>query len=65
MPKFGEDLKNITIAVGREAVFICNVEGLATYKVFFITYILEDRHEVTVTLKHIINEIIVNLPLLN
>lgn len=55
MPKFGEDLKNITIAVGREAVFICNVEGLATYKVFFITYILEDRHEVTVTLKHIIN----------
>lgn len=24
--------------VGREAIFICNVEGLATYKVFKINY---------------------------
>jgi len=33
MPKFGEDLNNVTVPVGREAIFICNVEGLATYKV--------------------------------
>lgn len=35
MPKFGEDLNNVTVPVGREAIFICNVEGLATYKVLF------------------------------
>lgn len=33
MPKFGEDLNNVTAPVGREAIFICNVEGLATFKV--------------------------------
>jgi len=33
MPKFGEDLNNVTVPVGREAIFVCNVEGLATYKV--------------------------------
>jgi len=33
IPKFGEDLNNVTVPVGREAIFICNVEGLATYKV--------------------------------
>lgn len=33
MPKFGEDLNNVTVPVGREAKFVCNVEGLATYKV--------------------------------
>lgn len=36
MPKFGEDLNNVTAPVGREAIFICNVEGLATYKVYYI-----------------------------
>jgi len=38
MPKFGEDLNNVTVPVGREAIFICNVEGLATYKVTKSTY---------------------------
>jgi len=33
MPKFGEDLNNVTVPVGREAIFMSNVEGLATYKV--------------------------------
>lgn len=36
MPKFGEDLNNLTVPVGREAIFICNIENLATYKVFII-----------------------------
>lgn len=36
MPKFGEHLNNVTASVGREAIFICNVEGLATYKVLFL-----------------------------
>lgn len=40
MPKFGEDLNNVTVPVGREAVFICNVEGLATYKVLNLFDIL-------------------------
>lgn len=37
MPKFGEDLNNVTVPVGREAIFVCNVEGLATYKVKLFT----------------------------
>ena len=40
MPKFGEDLNNVTVPVGREAIFVCNVEGLATYKVLNLLNIL-------------------------
>lgn len=40
MPKFGEDLNNVTVPVGREAIFICNVEGLATYKVLNLANVL-------------------------
>jgi len=40
MPKFGEDLNNVTVPVGREAIFICNVEGLATYKVLNLVNVL-------------------------
>lgn len=32
-PKFGERLQNITIPVGREALLICVVDNLQTYKV--------------------------------
>lgn len=33
LPKFGERLQNITIPVGREALLICVVDNLQTYKV--------------------------------
>jgi len=40
MPKFGEDLNNVTVPVGREAIFVCNVEGLATYKVLNLVNVI-------------------------
>lgn len=33
LPKFGERLQNMTIPVGREALLICVVDNLQTYKV--------------------------------
>jgi hypothetical protein len=33
LPKFGKPLNNLTISVGREAVFACIVENLGPYKV--------------------------------
>lgn len=33
LPKFGERLQNITVPVGRDAVLICVVDNLQTYKV--------------------------------
>lgn len=41
LPKFGERLQNITVPVGRDAVLICVVDNLQTYKVqisFFFLY---------------------------
>lgn len=38
LPKFGEPLQNITIAVGREALLICVVDNLQTYKVIEIIW---------------------------
>lgn len=35
LPKFGERLQNITVPVGRDAVLICVVDNLQTYKVNF------------------------------
>lgn len=32
-PKFGEPIQNVTISVGRDAVFACVVDNLQTYKV--------------------------------
>lgn len=34
LPKFVEPLQNVTIPVGREAVFSCSIENLQTYKVY-------------------------------
>lgn len=33
LPKFVEPLQNVTIPIGREAVFSCSIENLQTYKV--------------------------------
>lgn len=33
LPKFGERLQNITVPVGRDALLICVVDNLQTYKV--------------------------------
>ncbi|KAF0748855.1 Uncharacterized protein FWK35_00037732, partial [Aphis craccivora] len=60
MPKFGEDLNNVTVPVGREAIFICNVEGLATYKVAWLrvdtqtiltihSHVITKNHRIAVT----------------
>ncbi|XP_031337228.1 lachesin-like [Photinus pyralis] len=35
-PKFGEPIKNVTVPVGREAIFTCVVEDLGTYKVAWL-----------------------------
>ncbi|VVC44571.1 Immunoglobulin subtype,Immunoglobulin-like domain,Immunoglobulin-like fold,Immunoglobulin subtype [Cinara cedri] len=59
-PKFGEDLNNVTVSVGREAVFICNVEKLATYKVAWLrvdtqtiltihSHVITKNHRIAVT----------------
>ncbi|XP_060848719.1 lachesin-like isoform X1 [Rhopalosiphum padi] len=60
MPKFGEDLNNVTVPVGREAKFVCNVEGLATYKVAWLrvdtqtiltihSHVITKNHRIAVT----------------
>lgn len=36
MPKFANPVNNITIPIGREAVFVCVIENLGTYKVKFV-----------------------------
>ncbi|XP_066908111.1 neuronal growth regulator 1 [Halyomorpha halys] len=36
MPKFGEPIANLTVAVGREAVLTCIVEDLGAYKVAWL-----------------------------
>lgn len=33
LPGFGKPLNNLTISVGREAIFVCIVENLGGYKV--------------------------------
>ncbi|EZA52928.1 hypothetical protein X777_07398 [Ooceraea biroi] len=33
LPTFGRPLNNLTVSVGREAIFTCIVEGLGPYKV--------------------------------
>ena len=33
LPRFGKPLNNLTISVGREAIFTCIVENLGPYKV--------------------------------
>ncbi|EFN68639.1 hypothetical protein EAG_01209, partial [Camponotus floridanus] len=33
LPKFGKPLNNLTVSVGREAIFTCIVEDLGPYKV--------------------------------
>lgn len=37
LPKFGERLQNITVPVGRDALLICVVDNLQTYKVMHAT----------------------------
>ena len=33
LPRFGKPLNNLTVSVGREAIFACVVENLGPYKV--------------------------------
>ncbi|KAF5307285.1 hypothetical protein FQR65_LT07001 [Abscondita terminalis] len=35
-PKFGEPIRNVTVAVGREAIFTCIVDDLGAYKVAWL-----------------------------
>lgn len=39
-PKFGEPIFNVTIPVGREAVFSCVVDNLQTYKVIYLQHLI-------------------------
>ncbi|XP_050522459.1 lachesin-like [Daktulosphaira vitifoliae] len=59
-PKFGEDLNNVTVPVGREAVFVCNVDGLSTFKVAWLrvdtqtiltihSHVITKNHRIAVT----------------
>ncbi|XP_055542497.1 lachesin-like [Wyeomyia smithii] len=36
LPKFGEPIQNLTVALGREAVLICVIDNLQTYKVAWL-----------------------------
>ncbi|XP_001606663.2 neurotrimin isoform X1 [Nasonia vitripennis] len=60
MPSFTEAIPNVTIPVGREAVLICVVEGLSTYKVAWLrvntqtiltiaTHVITKNHRIGVT----------------
>ena len=40
LPQFVGDLTNLTVAIGREAVFSCNVKNLGNYKVRRIKKVL-------------------------
>lgn len=44
-PKFSQPIPNNTVAVGREAILACSVEGLGTYKVNTVNVALF-KHEI-------------------
>ncbi|XP_014612576.1 PREDICTED: protein amalgam-like [Polistes canadensis] len=60
LPKFGKPLNNLTISVGREAIFTCIVENLGPYKVAWLrvdtqtiltiaTHVITKNHRIGVT----------------
>ncbi|XP_043679417.1 opioid-binding protein/cell adhesion molecule homolog isoform X2 [Vespula pensylvanica] len=60
LPRFGKPLNNLTISVGREAIFTCIVENLGPYKVAWLrvdtqtiltiaNHVITKNHRITVT----------------
>ncbi|XP_070517853.1 neurotrimin isoform X2 [Cardiocondyla obscurior] len=60
LPRFGQPLNNLTVSVGREAVFTCIVEGLGPYKVAWLrvdtqtiltiaSHVITKNHRIAVT----------------
>ncbi|XP_076749305.1 lachesin isoform X2 [Xylocopa sonorina] len=60
LPRFGKPLNNLTISVGREAIFTCIVENLGPYKVAWLrvdtqtiltiaTHVITKNHRIAVT----------------
>ncbi|XP_011498154.1 PREDICTED: lachesin-like [Ceratosolen solmsi marchali] len=60
LPKFGKPLNNLTVSVGREAVFACIVENLGPYKVAWLrvdtqtiltisSHVITKNHRIAVT----------------
>ncbi|XP_006558411.1 lachesin-like isoform X1 [Apis mellifera] len=60
LPRFGTPLNNLTVSVGREAVFTCIVENLGPYKVAWLrvdtqtiltiaTHVITKNHRIAVT----------------
>ncbi|XP_029728478.1 lachesin isoform X2 [Aedes albopictus] len=60
LPKFGEPIQNLTVALGREAVLICVIDNLQTYKVAWLrvdtqtiltiqTHVITKNHRMTIT----------------
>ncbi|KAG4075487.1 hypothetical protein HA402_003312, partial [Bradysia odoriphaga] len=53
LPKFGERLQNITVPVGRDAVLICVVDNLQTYK---IAWLRVDTQTILTIQNHVITK---------
>ncbi|XP_018347491.1 PREDICTED: neurotrimin-like [Trachymyrmex septentrionalis] len=60
LPRFGKPLNNLTVSVGREAIFTCIVEDLGPYKVAWLrvdtqtiltiaTHVITKNHRIAVT----------------
>ncbi|CAL7940163.1 unnamed protein product [Xylocopa violacea] len=60
LPRFGKPLNNLTVSVGREAIFTCIVENLGPYKVAWLrvdtqtiltiaTHVITKNHRIAVT----------------
>ncbi|XP_055637814.1 lachesin-like [Toxorhynchites rutilus septentrionalis] len=60
LPKFGEPIQNLTVALGREAILICVIDNLQTYKVAWLrvdtqtiltiqTHVITKNHRMTIT----------------
>ncbi|XP_076238189.1 neurotrimin [Calliopsis andreniformis] len=60
LPRFGSPLNNLTVSVGREAIFTCIVENLGPYKVAWLrvdtqtiltiaTHVITKNHRIAVT----------------
>ncbi|XP_026670304.1 lachesin-like isoform X2 [Ceratina calcarata] len=60
LPRFGKPLNNLTVSVGREAIFTCHVENLGPYKVAWLrvdtqtiltiaTHVITKNHRIGVT----------------
>ncbi|XP_076682597.1 neurotrimin [Andrena cerasifolii] len=60
LPRFGKPLNNLTVSVGREAIFTCIVENLGPYKVAWLrvdtqtiltiaTHVITKNHRIAIT----------------